>query len=111
MHGGYFPPVDGRKNLIPGRKKGALGKDKRLLRHALILAAEKSRNSQSQDLEGYCIFLADERPDLFVALLGRLILIQAKYVPDDEDVTVVNFNMSLVELARAFEARIKDTQP
>ena len=104
-------PVDGSKNLVHvGRFKGALCKPNRVLRQALIYAAEKSKNSKDRTLESYCTFLADERPELFVHLLGKIITLQAKINvqhPDQIDRTLINRSMTLDEMMGKFEWRIR----
>jgi len=52
-----FKKVDGRG----GRPKGAPNKTTRALKEAIILAAEKSKHSKAHDLEGYLLYLADEK--------------------------------------------------
>jgi hypothetical protein len=109
---GFLVPVNGSCNLRKnGRPKGAKGKYTRVLRQAIVLAAEKSKNSKSSNLEGYCLFLADDRPELFVSLLARLLPIQARIETENHgvgDVTnIINFNMPLSEMVNVFESRIK----
>ncbi len=87
-----FKKGDGRG----GRPKGAPNKTTRALKEAIILAAEKSKHSKAHDLEGYLLYLADEKPELFVPLLGKL-SVNLKLNP----------NMSLSEMIDNFERRIK----
>ena len=102
-----FKKGDGRG----GRPKGAPNKTTRALKEALIFAAEKSKHSKTHDLEGYLMYLADEKPELFVPLLGKLLPLQVK--AKNEDVGPVNLNlnlnpnMSLSEMINNFERRIK----
>ncbi|SRR5258706_15202720 len=100
-----FKKGDGRG----GRPKGARNKTTRALKEAIILAAEKSKHSKAHDLEGYLLYLADEKPELFVPLLGKLLPLQVK--AKNEDGGQVNLklnpNMSLSEMIDNFERRIK----
>lgn len=61
-----------------GRQKGTENKMTREIKEAIILAAEKSKQSKGKGLVGYLTFLADKRPETFTTLLGRLIPLQAK---------------------------------
>jgi hypothetical protein len=106
-----FKKGDGRG----GRPKGAPNKTTRVLQEAIILAAEKSKHSKAHDLEGYLLYLADDKPELFVPLLAKLLPLQVR--AKNEDVGPVNLNlnlnpnlnpnMSLSEMINNFERRIK----
>lgn len=61
-----------------GRQKGTQNKVTRQLKEAIILAAENSVHSKTHDLVGYVKYLADNRPELFASLLGRLLPLQGK---------------------------------
>jgi hypothetical protein len=61
-----------------GRPKGAPHKTTRVLKEAIILAAELSKHSETHDLVGYIQYLADNRPELFVSLLGKLLPLQVR---------------------------------
>src|SRR5258706_4722677 len=100
-----FKKGDGRG----GRPKGAPNKTTRALKEAIILAAEKSKHSKAHDLEGYLLYLADEKPELFVPLLGKLLPLQvrAKNEGDGPVNLKLNPNMSLSEMIDNFERRIK----
>ena len=99
-----FKKGDGRG----GRPKGARNKTTRALKEAIILAAEKSKHSKAHDLEGYLLYLADEKPELFVPLLGRLLPLQVRAKNEDVGpVNLINPNMSLSEMINNFERRIK----
>src|SRR6266436_2914510 len=99
-----FKKGDGRG----GRPKGAPNKTTRALKEAIILAAEKSKHSKAHDLEGYLLYLADEKPELFVPLLGRLLPLQVRAKNEDVGpVNLINPNMSLSEMINNFERRIK----
>ncbi|MEY9136141.1 hypothetical protein ACVIWV_007287 [Bradyrhizobium diazoefficiens] len=65
-----------------GRQKGTVNKVTREIKEAIVLAAEKSKRSKGKGLVGYLTFLADNRPETFTALLGRLIPLQAKVTGD-----------------------------
>ena len=91
-----------------GRQPGVQNLTTRVLKHALLLAAEESKHSDGS-LKGYCLHLANERPELFVSMLARLIPVQAKI---DSDVRVdfdkikrLTAEMPLDEMVRNFEAR------
>jgi hypothetical protein len=91
-----------------GRPRGAPNKTTRALKEAIILAAEKSKHSKAHDLEGYLLYLADEKPELFVPLLGRLLPLQVRAKNEDVGpVNLINPNMSLSEMVNNFERRIK----
>jgi hypothetical protein len=116
MCGGNPNPVNGTKNLIHrGRFKGAQGKYTRVLRQAIVYATERSKNSKSKDLDGYCLFLADEKPELFVVLLARLFTMQAKRDEDEfhySDINPkdINPNMPVSEMISVFAARIREPE-
>src|SRR5690348_2784437 len=99
-----FKKGDGRG----GRPKGAPNKTTRALKEAIILAAEKSKHSKGGDLEGYLRYLADEKPELFVPLLGRLLPLQVRAKEEIVGpVNRINLSMSLSEMVENFERRIK----
>jgi hypothetical protein len=50
----------------------------RLLKEAIVLAAEASKHSKGDGLVGYLTHIADNRPDLFVRLIGKLMQLQGK---------------------------------
>jgi hypothetical protein len=60
--------------------KGAKNVMRRVLKHAILRAAAKSRHAKDNGggLEGYLVHIADERPDLFVRLLAKLVPMQEK---------------------------------
>ena len=97
-----------------GRKPGQTNLVTRALKHALILAAELSDHSKDKSLVSYCVWLANERPDLYVSMLGRLVPVQAKVKhegghPSDLRLTT---DMPLETLISNFEAKLKsDYQP
>jgi hypothetical protein len=93
-----------------GRQPGVQNLTTRVLKHALLLAAEESKHSDGS-LKGYCLHLANERPELFVSMLARLIPVQAKI---DSDVRIdfdkirrLTAEMPLDEMVRTFEEKIK----
>lgn len=71
-------PVDRGGRAGPGRGKGTPNKTSRVLRDAIILAAEASGENKKGrgELVGYLKRLADHYPDLFVGLLGRVLPMQ-----------------------------------
>lgn len=98
-----FKKGDGRG----GRPKGAPNKTTRALKEAIILAAEKSKHSKAHDLEGYLVYLADEKPELFVPLLGKLLPLQVRAKSEAGGPVNLNPNMPLSEMVLNFERRIK----
>jgi hypothetical protein len=103
-------------NLLPpiqkgehrgGRAKGQTNKFTRVLKKALVLAAEKSIHSKDKSLESYCTYLADEKQELFVHMLARLIPEQAKIKPEmNLHVQRLDINMSLSDMVSVFEQKI-----
>jgi len=91
-----------------GRAKGTPNKMTREIKEALINAAEMSKHSSSKTLEGYALYLADNKPEVFASLLGRLIPVQAnvKHV-GSVGATNITINMPLGEMINNFERRIK----
>jgi hypothetical protein len=61
-----------------GRQKGTPNQTTRELKEALFLAAEKSKHSRGEGLVGYLTAVANTRMDLYCAMLGRMIPLQAK---------------------------------
>ena len=83
------PKVKGKdrpqnKNLVSpkkgqrfgGRAKGTENKFSRDIKEAIITAASLSKHSKTDDLLGYMVYLADDKQELYVTLLGRLIPLQ-----------------------------------
>lgn len=62
----------------PGRPKGSPNKTTRLLKDAIIKAAECTGSDQEgkDGLVGYCRFLAVSEPKAFATLLGRVLPMQ-----------------------------------
>ena len=91
-----------------GRAKGTPNKITREIKEALINAAEMSKHSASKTLEGYALYLADNKPEVFASLLGRLIPVQAnvKHV-GSVGASNITINMPLGEMINNFERRIK----
>ena len=102
-----FKKGDGRSR----RRKGSPSKATRVLKKAFILAAEQSKHSKSKDLAGYCLYLADEKPELFVMLLARLMPLPAKIKTNAEAAdgagNASNNNMNMPELMNELKQRIK----
>src|ERR1035437_1203762 len=61
---------------IVGRALGTPNKTTRALKDAIIYAAENSVHSEDKTLESYLLFLANDKVELFVPLLGRLLPLQ-----------------------------------
>ena len=71
-------PEKGEKHPNAGRPKGAKNVMTRVLKDAILLAAEESKHSNGGGLAGYLTYLADNKPELFVPLLARLLPLQEK---------------------------------
>lgn len=71
-----------------GRAKGTPNKITRDLREAILKAAELSKHSKTHDLVGYMVFLANDKPETYASLLGRMLPLQAK-VQVDADINVI----------------------
>ena len=73
-------PEKGEKHPNAGRPKGAKNVMTRVLKDAILRAAAESRHAKDNGggLEGYLIYVANERPDLFVRLLAKLLPLQEK---------------------------------
>jgi hypothetical protein len=50
----------------------------RELKDAILRAAAKSKHAKGGGLAGYLVAVANERPDLFVPLLAKALLLQEK---------------------------------
>lgn len=61
-----------------GRPKGRENETTRMVKDAIVLAAEHSKLSKGTGLVGYITWLADNRPELYAGLIGRLIPLQVK---------------------------------
>ena len=71
-------PEKGEKHPNAGRPKGSKNVMTRLLKDAILLAAEQSKHSKDGSLAGYLTYLADNKPELFVRLLAKLLPLQEK---------------------------------
>jgi hypothetical protein len=73
-------PQKGEKHPNAGRPKGSKNVMTRVLKDAILRAAAKSRHAKDNGggVEGYLIHIANERPDLFVRLLAKVLLLQEK---------------------------------
>jgi len=100
-----FKKGDGRG----GRPKGARNKTTRALKEAIILGAEQSKHSKGRGLVGYMTYLADEKPELFVPLLAKLLPLQVREKKEcDGPIPLdLDLNMSLSEMIDNFEREIK----
>lgn len=92
-----------------GRQKGATNHTTRQMKEALVVAAGLSKHSNTKDLTGYLVHLADTRQAVFASLLGRLIPEQSKLTIEARTTThnTLNINMPLNDMISAFEQRIK----
>src|SRR5262245_37301420 len=98
-----FKKGDGRG----GRPKGAKNKTTRVLKEAIILAAEQSKHSKAGGLVAYLTYLADEKPELFAPMLAKLLPLQVNAKTEPDRPVPINPSMSLPEMIRNFERRIK----
>jgi hypothetical protein len=73
-------PQRGEKHPNAGRPKGSKNVMTRALKDAILHAAAESKHAKANGggLEGYLIHVANERPDLFVRLLAKLLVLQEK---------------------------------
>jgi len=73
-------PAKGEKHPGAGRPKGSKNVMTRVLKDAILLAAEESEHAKNNGdgLVGYLIHIADTRPDIFARLLGRVMMLQEK---------------------------------
>ena len=71
-------PEKGEKHPNAGRPKGAKNVMTRVLKDAILLAAEESKHSKGGGLAGYLTDIADNNKELFVRLLMRLLPLQEK---------------------------------
>jgi hypothetical protein len=73
-------PEKGEKHPNAGRPKGAKNVMTRVLKDAILLAAAESKHAKANGggLVGYAIYLANERPEIFVRLLAKLLPLQEK---------------------------------
>jgi hypothetical protein len=71
-------PEKGEKHPNAGRPKGAKNVMTRMLKDAIVLAAAESKHSKGGGLAGYLTYIADNKPELFVRLLMRLLPLQEK---------------------------------
>ncbi|MEX3008347.1 hypothetical protein [Hoeflea sp. TYP-13] len=62
----------------PGRPKGVLNKNTRLLSHAILEAARNHGldGEGTDELTGYCQFLAKDHPTSFATLLSKVLPMQ-----------------------------------
>jgi hypothetical protein len=88
-----IPGYKGRGTLMPiyagmpGNRTGKPNKTTRLLREALILAAEKhgSNGNGKDGLVGFLLHLIDKDLGAFATLLGRVLPLQVSVKDGDED--------------------------
>ena len=71
-------PEKGEKHPNAGRPKGAKNVMTRVLKDAILLAAAESKHSKGGGLGGYLTYIADNKPELFVRLLQRLLPLQER---------------------------------
>lgn len=88
-----------------GRPKGVRNKTTRILREAIIMAAEASGENKKGkgELVGYLKRLADHYPDLFTNLLGRVLPMQL--IGDPNTPTQVNVTLTMPEMEQRLKER------
>jgi hypothetical protein len=77
-------PGKGEKHPGAGRPKGSKNKMTVALQEAILLAAEQSKLSRGEGLVGYLTNLANDRPEVFARLLGKVMLLQEKQLAKTE---------------------------
>jgi len=65
---------------MPVRPRGSKNVMTRVLKDAILCAAAKSKHAKDNGggVAGYLVAVANERPDLFVPLLAKALLLQEK---------------------------------
>jgi hypothetical protein len=71
-------PEKGEKHPNAGRPKGSKNVMTRTLAEAILLAAAESKHSKGGGVAGYLTYIADNKKELFVRLLMRLLPLQEK---------------------------------
>lgn len=73
-----------------GRKKGTPNKTTALLKDAILKAAEAhgKDGKGTDDVAGYCYFLANEHPQSFATLLGKVLPMQVQGSGEDGSIEV-----------------------
>ena len=69
-----------RRRVNAGRPKGSKNVMSREFKEAILYAAAESQHAKDNGggLKGYCTYLANEWPELFVKLLAKLLVLQEK---------------------------------
>lgn len=95
-----------RRPANAGRKVGSVNKTTRLLREAIIMAAENvgGDNKGKGQLVGYLETIAKKHPDLFCVLLGRVLPMQL-VGPSDNTPKDVHVHLTLPEMRQRLEER------
>jgi hypothetical protein len=86
-----------------GRQKGTTNVFTREIKEAIFTAAELCKSSHGKGLVGYLTDLADNRKDLYVHLLGRMIPVQQKTSVDLKIVAKTEVAMSPQELMEYYQ--------
>jgi hypothetical protein len=80
-------PYKGVELLVPRRvkslqmpvgRRGSKNVMTRVLKDAILLAAAESKHAKGGGVAGYLVAVANARPDLFVPLLAKALLLQEK---------------------------------
>jgi hypothetical protein len=79
-----IPPAAGK-----GRPKGSANKTTKLLKDAILFAAQSAdpsaENPSQRSLEGYLAWAAKETPGPFLGLLGKVLPMQIAIEPKETD--------------------------
>lgn len=89
-----------------GRKQGSVNKTTRVLREAIILAAERTGEDHKGkgELVGYLERIAKKHPELFCVLLGRVLPMQL-VGPSDPTKQDVHVHLTMPEMAARLAER------
>jgi hypothetical protein len=95
---------DGRGGRVPGQTNITT----RLMKRALILAAEQSVHSKDGTLVSYVTWIANEHPALFCSMIGRMVPMEAKIQTNGPPPRPLDMTMSLPEMISEFERKLHD---
>lgn len=86
---------------VRGSRKGIQNKSTKMMKEALVIAAEASKHSNKKGLIGYLTWLADHREETFATLLGRLLPLQvnmrSEHVETKRYETVAEVRIAMIE--------------
>jgi hypothetical protein len=90
-----------------GRKVGQTNLLTRVMKRALVLAAENSEHSDGS-LVGYVTWIANVHPQLFCNMLGRLVPLEARVQTNGPPLQRLTPDMDLPTMISEFERKIQD---